>query len=94
MMATLKKQNQGEKAVPMLQASKKCYRRRRMLGRCKSMGWLNDCGEMDQAIGALKKANNPNWDAKLNRLLQEIAWEAVTRHPLSGVKAEAKTAMK
>jgi hypothetical protein len=24
---------------------------------------------------------------KLNRLLQEIAWEAVTSHPLSGVKA-------
>jgi hypothetical protein len=27
---------------------------------------------------------------KLNRLLQELAWEAVTRHPLSGVKAAAK----
>jgi hypothetical protein len=25
--------------------------------------------------------------AKLNRLLQEIAWQAVTEHPLSGVKA-------
>lgn len=25
-------------------------------------------------------------DEKLNRLLQELAWEAVTRHPLSGVK--------
>jgi hypothetical protein len=29
-------------------------------------------------------------DEKLNRLLQELAWEAVTKHPLSGVKAEAK----
>jgi hypothetical protein len=26
---------------------------------------------------------------KLNRLLQELAWDAVTKHPLSGVKAEA-----
>jgi hypothetical protein len=38
----------------------------------------------------LANAKNPNWDAKLNRLLQELAWEAVTRHPLSGVKAEGK----
>jgi hypothetical protein len=29
-------------------------------------------------------------DEKLNRLLQELAWDAVTHHPLSGVKAEAK----
>jgi hypothetical protein len=28
-------------------------------------------------------------EAKLNRLLQELAWEAVTQHPLSGVRAEA-----
>jgi hypothetical protein len=27
---------------------------------------------------------------KLNRLLQEIAWQAVTAHPLSGVKLEVK----
>lgn len=27
--------------------------------------------------------------AELNRVLQEIAWQAVTSHPLSGVKAEA-----
>jgi len=27
---------------------------------------------------------------KLNRLLQEIAWQAVTEHPLSGVKAAVK----
>ena len=26
--------------------------------------------------------------AKLNQLLQEIAWKAVTEHPLSGVKAQ------
>ena len=25
---------------------------------------------------------------KLNRLLQELAWEAVTQHPLSGVRVE------
>jgi len=34
----------------------------------------------------LKNAKNPDWDEKLNTLLQELAWEAVTSHPLSGVK--------
>lgn len=29
-------------------------------------------------------------EEKLNRLLQELAWDAVTKHPLSGVQAEAK----
>ena len=29
---------------------------------------------------------NAKADEKLNRLLQELAWEAVTKHPLSGVK--------
>jgi hypothetical protein len=38
----------------------------------------------------LKNAKNPDWDEKLNRLLQELAWEAATAHPLSGVKADAK----
>ena len=35
-------------------------------------------------------ANVHNLDEmnKLNRLLQELAWDAVTRHPLSGIKAE------
>ena len=37
----------------------------------------------------LARANNPNWDEKLTRLLQELAWDAVTHHPLSGVKAQA-----
>ena len=36
------------------------------------------------------KAKEPDMDEKLNRLLQELAWEAVTGHPLSGVKGEAK----
>jgi len=27
-------------------------------------------------------------DAKLNRLLQQLAWTAVTEHPLSGVKRD------
>jgi CubicO group peptidase (beta-lactamase class C family) len=36
--------------------------------------------------GVLRKAHNPAWGEDLNRLLQEIAWEAVTHHPLSGVK--------
>ena len=36
-------------------------------------------------------AKNKTWnDEKLNRLLQELAWDAVTRHPLSGVKAAAQ----
>lgn len=35
-------------------------------------------------------AKNPNWDEKLNRLLQEVAWDAVAHHPLSGVPATAK----
>src|ERR1700676_4382950 len=38
----------------------------------------------------LQNAKNPNWEAKLNRLLQESAWEAVTRHPLSAVKGEER----
>jgi acetyl esterase/lipase len=35
----------------------------------------------------LSGAKNPDWGAPLNRLLQELAWEAVIQHPLSGVKA-------
>ena len=35
---------------------------------------------------ALKNAKSANWDEKLNTLLQELAWEAVTAHPLIGVK--------
>ncbi|MCW3098968.1 MAG: hypothetical protein JWL77_4586 [Chthonomonadaceae bacterium] len=34
----------------------------------------------------LKEAHKPQWDDKLNRTLQEIAWKAVLHHPLSGVK--------
>ena len=37
------------------------------------------------APAALGKAN-----PELNRLLQELAWEAVSQHPLSGVKAAVK----
>jgi hypothetical protein len=38
----------------------------------------------------LKKAKKPQWGEKLNRLLQELAWDAVTHHPLSGVKDTKK----
>ena len=31
-------------------------------------------------------ASSPGGDAKLNRLLQQLAWDAVTQHPLSGVR--------
>lgn len=34
----------------------------------------------------LVKANKPEWGADTVRVLQEVAWEAVTQHPLSGVK--------
>src|SRR5262249_39172504 len=34
--------------------------------------------------GVLKQAKLGDQEEKLNRLLQELAWEAVTRHPLSG----------
>lgn len=42
------------------------------------------------APNVLTKGKEPLPDEKLNRLLQELAWEAVTSHPLSGVKAEDK----
>jgi acetyl esterase len=35
----------------------------------------------------LKNGKNPAWDENLNRLLQELAWEAVIKEPLSGVTA-------
>ncbi len=37
----------------------------------------------------LKKLK-PEWDEKLNRLLQEMAWEAVIHHSMSGVKVADK----
>ncbi len=33
------------------------------------------------------KANRPEWDARLNSLLQELAWDAVLQHPMSGFAA-------
>jgi hypothetical protein len=36
---------------------------------------------------ALKGAKNPAWDEKLDRLLQQLAWDAVLQEPMSGVKA-------
>jgi hypothetical protein len=38
----------------------------------------------------LKRAKLGDQEEKLNRLLQELAWEAVTRHPLSGVRLAAQ----
>lgn len=37
---------------------------------------------------ALKPAKFGDDEEKLNRLLQEIAWETVTQHPLSGIRSE------
>jgi hypothetical protein len=39
----------------------------------------------------LAKADNLTEKDQLNRLLQELAWEAVTQHPLSGVKPGSRT---
>ena len=38
----------------------------------------------------LKQAKLGDQEEKLNRLLQELAWDAVVQHPLSGVSVEAK----
>ena len=39
----------------------------------------------------LRKASRPDENDKLNRLLQELAWDAVTHHPLSGVTADSRS---
>jgi len=36
----------------------------------------------------LKRAKLGDQEEKLNRLLQELAWDAVTQHPLSGVRLD------
>ena len=38
---------------------------------------------------AFTKSNRPEWDEKLNKLLQELAWDAVTHAQMSGVTAAA-----
>jgi hypothetical protein len=43
-----------------------------------------------EAPAVLTKGKEPLPDKKLNRLLQELAWEAVTTHPLSGVRGTEK----
>jgi hypothetical protein len=40
--------------------------------------------------GILKNASRPQWDEKMNRKLQELAWDLVTKYPPSGVTARAK----
>lgn len=39
----------------------------------------------------LKRAKLGDREDKLNRLLQELAWEAVIQHPLSGVRLDAQS---
>jgi len=39
----------------------------------------------------LARPGNPKEYDPLNRLLQELAWDAVMQHPLSGVKAESRS---
>jgi hypothetical protein len=38
----------------------------------------------------LARAKSPDWGKPLNRLPQQLAWHAVVRHPLSGVKGGAR----
>jgi len=38
----------------------------------------------------LKQSKLGDQEEKLNRLLQELAWQAVTQHPLSGVRLDTK----
>ena len=38
----------------------------------------------------LKRAKRPAWDEKLNRTLQELAWETAANYPYSGVTAATK----
>jgi hypothetical protein len=38
----------------------------------------------------LKNAKKEYWHEKMNRKLQELAWEQVTKYPQSGVTASAK----
>jgi hypothetical protein len=40
-------------------------------------------------LTVFEKKGNEDWN-KLNRILQQLAWDAVTQYPLSGVKAESK----
>jgi hypothetical protein len=39
----------------------------------------------------LKKAKLGDQEEKLNKLLQELAWEAATQHPLSGVRLDVES---
>jgi hypothetical protein len=41
-------------------------------------------------IGALKKANHDGWDEKLNRTLQEIAWQTVVNYAPSAIQVSTK----
>lgn len=41
-------------------------------------------------VGLTAPAMFANWDRRLNRLLQELAWDAVIQHPLSGARANGE----
>ena len=38
----------------------------------------------------LKNPDRPQWDEKMNRKLQELAWDLVTHYPPSGVTSDGK----
>jgi hypothetical protein len=40
--------------------------------------------------GILKSPSHPQWDEKMNRELQELAWDIVSHYPPSGVTADTK----
>ena len=45
-------------------------------------------GYYPHTTGILKNADNPQWDEKMNRKLQELAWVLVTQYPPSEVTSE------
>ena len=51
----------------------------------RKLGWRPSPEEVANAEGLTQKEQE-----ELNRLLQELAWDAVTEHPLSGVKVEPR----
>jgi hypothetical protein len=55
----------------------------------RDVSWrLTAAGTAEKPI-TLRASLTENETKDLNRLLQELAWDAVTQHPLSGVKARS-----
>ena len=51
------------------------------------------CNPIGQpAPAAMANSKKPEWGPETVRVLQEVAWESVTKHPLSGVPADGASA--